>query len=92
MVGLRREKEKEKKKQYFLLLFYIAWFLTFSGFSFLFVSFCFFCSFPLNKVFLCFDDLDDVKNLIRNAERLFPEAIEGAWGLIVLFSLFVSTS
>ena len=84
-------KRKRKKKQYFfvVVLHCLVSYFLFVGFSF--VSFCFFLLFVSSqkkKVFLCFDDLDDVKNLIRNAERLFPEAIEGAWGLIVLISLF----
>jgi hypothetical protein len=30
----------------------------------------------IKEVFLCFEDLEDIKNLIRNAERLFPDDIE----------------
>ena len=30
----------------------------------------------IKQVFLCFEDLEDIKNLIRNAERLFPDDIE----------------
>jgi Leucine-rich repeat (LRR) protein len=30
----------------------------------------------IKEVFLCFNDLEDIKNLIRNAERLFPDDIE----------------
>ena len=30
----------------------------------------------IKEVFLKFENLDDIKNLIRNAERLFPENIE----------------
>ena len=30
----------------------------------------------IKQVFLCFEDLEDIKNLIRNTERLFPEDIE----------------
>lgn len=30
----------------------------------------------IKEVFLCFNNLEDIKNLIRNAERLFPDNIE----------------
>ena len=30
----------------------------------------------VKQTFLCFDELDDVKNVIRNCERLFPENID----------------